>query len=339
MECTKIGVIHLNQIGDLLFSLPLLASLRARFPHARIDSILRPGLKDLMEGSHLVDRIIPREQGIFPWLTLLMTLRKQRYDLLVCLARSEGALALACASNAGFTVGFARFPWDIGLDAKETVEGHNSWYNNAKLLNLLNIIPSQNSYVGLLNADDGAYSGELPDRYVVISPGASRRRLVKAWDERKFAEVMAHLHQHYALTPVIVGGSDTQECAALIGMHYREVNSDPPTSEESFDLTGRLSLKELCSVLKKARLFVGIDSGVMHLSSALDIPVVGIFGPTDPFYVGPQNERSIVVRQDISCSPCYIRKQCSHRECMETLPASRVLDACRSLLEGVQGSG
>jgi len=333
MECTKIGVIHLNQIGDLLFSLPLLASLRERFPRARIDSILRPALKDLLEDSPFVDRFIVRDQGSVPWFRLARALRRERYDLVLCLSRSEGALTLAAAINARVSAGFATFPWDMCLDVKETLEGHNSWYNNAKLLRLLEIIPSRDSYVGLLRVSDSAYRGDLPERFVVISPGASKRRLIKAWDEKKFAELMVALREHASLTPVIVGGNDSRACAALISSHYREIRGFSRASEELLDLTGAMSLRELCSLLTRARLFVGIDSGVMHLSSALDIPVVGLFGPTDPFYVGPQNTKSIVVKQEVSCSPCYIRTPCSHRECMENLPVSSVLDACRTLLE------
>jgi ADP-heptose:LPS heptosyltransferase len=69
----------------------------------------------------------------------------------------------------------------------------------------------------------------------------------------------------------------------------------------------------------------------MHLASSLDVPVVGIFGPTDPFYVGPQNRRSIVVREEMECAPCYL-KGCEERRCMKNLGVKKVLDACEQLL-------
>ena len=97
------------------------------------------------------------------------------------------------------------------------------------------------------------------------------------------------------------------------------------------NLSGKTNLKELCYLLKEASLFVGVDSGVMHLASSFDIPVVGIFGPTDPFYVGPQNRRSRVVREKMECSPCYL-KGCEERPCMKNLDVQRVLEACEELL-------
>jgi heptosyltransferase-2 len=68
------------------------------------------------------------------------------------------------------------------------------------------------------------------------------------------------------------------------------------------------------------------------MASSLDIPVVGLFGPTDPFYVGPQNERSIVVRDEsMECVPCYLKK-CRHWDCMRKLDVDKVFDACKQLL-------
>ena len=138
------------------------------------------------------------------------------------------------------------------------------------------------------------------------------------------------LKEKYGLSPVLVGGADNQaynkEIIRILEKMDREKHFD------ALDLTGKTGLANLCSVIKCASLFVGIDSGVMHMASSLDIPVVGLFGPTDPFYVGPQNERSIVVREEsMECVPCYL-KNCKHWDCMKKLDVDRVFDACKQLL-------
>jgi heptosyltransferase-2 len=70
----------------------------------------------------------------------------------------------------------------------------------------------------------------------------------------------------------------------------------------------------------------------MHLASAFDIPVVGIFGPTDPSYIGPQNSRSRVVRaEELECVPCNLRG-CEEKECMKNLDVQKVFNACEELL-------
>lgn len=322
----KICIIHLNQIGDLVFSLPLLKALRDRYPEAEIHSIVKPYLRDLLAGSPFVSERIAKPGSIKDALGLVRTLRQNRYDLLLCLARSEEAFILTSLSRAGIKAGFARFPFDLCLDVKEVVLGHNSWYNNARLLDRLGIPRTAETYVGLLPVDPAECNIVIPEPYVVISAGASPRRLTKAWDEEKFAQLVVSLHERYRLRPVLVGAGDTRESNALITLMAR---NDPKGKDiDILDLAGKLNLRSLTALLMKAGLFVGIDSGVMHLASASDIPVVALFGPTDPYYVGPQNERSIVVRSDMDCVPCYLDKSCKHIECMRKLGTDQVMDAC-----------
>ena len=330
MHFRKICIIHLNQIGDLVFSLPLLKSLKDNFPDAAIHSVVKPFLQDLLTSSPWVDRILLRESSFKARLDLLKKIRRSRYDLLICLGRSEESLMLTLLSGAKLKAGFARFFWDLGLDLKEHIEGHNSWYNNAKLLRLLNIKISQNDYVGLLNVNADASLTDLPAEFAVISPAASRRRQMKAWDPEKFAELIILLQQHFSLASVLVGSIDDKAYNHTVMASIKEKTGD--NSIDIINLTGNTGLGCLCSVLKQASLFVGIDSGIMHLASSLDIPVVGLFGPTDPRFVGPQNIRSRVVsKDDMDCVPCYL-KPCDHRNCMNELGVETVLDACRQVM-------
>jgi len=329
MDFTKIAIIHLNQIGDLLFSLPLLKALRDTYPHAMIHSILKPNLKDLLNDSPYVDDIVLRAGTFADTWALLKTIRKHRYDLLISLSRSEECLALTAMSRASVKAGFAHFPWDFSLAVKETVEGHNSWSNNRKLLNRLNIKVSKNDYVGLLHFDTADPGLTLPQQYVVISPGASRRRQMKAWARDSFADLIILLMDRYQVTPVLIGGMDNHEYNENIIAAVRR--KDTATERLILNLT-EASLRSLSLVIKGAALFVGIDSGFMHIASSMDVPLVGLFGPTDPVYVGPHNTNSIVVREEsLGCIPCYL-KPCEHRECMGKLPVSTVFQACEQLL-------
>ncbi len=365
----KICVIHLNQIGDLVFSLPLLKTLRESYPSAEIHAIVKPYLKSLLEGSPLVNRIIGRPGGVKETINLIRTIRNERYDLLINLARSEETFILTALSSAGTRAGFVSFPWDLCLDVKETVIGHNCSYNNARLLGRLGMSMKADSYVGLLPVDASECSVAIPEPFVVISAGASRRRLIKAWDEEKFARLIVAIHKRYGLNPVLVGAADTKESNEKIAGIVKSGDGSSPLTPALFptrgdlapegrggletgqpavgdrpndlsgknidvlDLTGKLNLRALAAMLMKARLFVGIDSGVMHLASAADCPVVALFGPTDPVFVGPQNEESIVVRHEMPCMPCYMSNPCKEIDCMRGLDADVVLEACISIME------
>jgi len=332
VNAKKICVIHLNQIGDLVFSLPLLKALREHFPDAVIHSIVKPYLRELLIGSPYVDRVIPRASRLTEKLPLLQQIRRNRYDLLVSLSESEECLLLTALSGAKTKVGFSHSPWDFCLDVKENVEGHHGWYNNRKLLQRLNIEVRKDDYVGLLTPDEDDCDVRLPEKFVVICAGTSPRRRVKAWNEEKFARLILLLKERHDLTPVLVGGKADQETHSTI-VSIAQEKSDTKAFD-ILDLSGEVGFKHLCSIIRRARLFAGIDSGLMHLAAAMDIPVVGIFGPTDPFYVGPQNETSIVVREEgMPCVPCYL-KGCKDRQCMNNLGVDKVLQACEQLLIG-----
>ncbi len=214
----RIGIIHLNQIGDLVFSLPLLKALKEAYPGATLHSILRPFLKDLLIHSPYVDEVIDREKGAANLLRLLGRIRQGRYDLLITLSNSFECLFLTLLSGARIKAGFKHFPWDLALNIKEDVEGHHSWFNNAKLLKKLKIDVQKRDYVGLLTLPErekpGRVSGSSPSYpeggYAVFSPGASARRKVKAWEDTKFAELILLLREKYRLSPVLVGGQGRQ---------------------------------------------------------------------------------------------------------------------------------
>ena len=329
MSIARICVLHLNQIGDLVFSLPLLKALKEHFPGARVHSVLKPHLAALLDDSPLVDAVIPRRAGLRARLELLRTIRKNHYDLLIALPRSEEALALATLSRAGLKAGFSRPFWDLALDVTARTKGHPGWVNNRSLLHKLGIPVVTDDYVGLLSCRSWTYSGDLPERFAVFAPCASGRRQTKTWGNEKFADLMFRLARDQGLLPVLVGApadipanQGIEELTLAKGLQRPEI----------LNLTGKVDLKELCVVLQKARLVVGIDSGVTHLASSLDKPLVVLFGPTDPEFVGPQNRNSVIVRHaGIPCVPCYLKK-CSHRMCMDAITVDEVERASRSVL-------
>jgi len=337
MEFKKICIIHLNQIGDLLFSLPFLKALKESTPSATVHSVIRPHLKDLLAYSPFVDQLLIREKGIKKSFVFLNQLRKNRYDLLITLSRSEECFFLTTLSGARVKAGFSHFPWDFGLDLKEKMGGPPSVSNNFRLLKRLNIETEKKDYVGLIHIpfdkNSGGSGGDafcnIPGKYVVISPGTSARRRIKTWEEDKFGDLILQIEERYGLNPVLVGGEDSSEVSERIIEIVRKKDEGRKMNHIQ-NLAGKTNLKELCYLLKEASLFVGVDSGVMHLASSFDIPVVGIFGPTDPFYVGPQNRRSRVVRENLECSPCYL-KGCDERACMKNLDVHKVLEACEEV--------
>jgi ADP-heptose:LPS heptosyltransferase len=332
MAFKRIGILHLNQIGDLLFALPLLKALRQHAPGAVIDSYVKPYLRELLDASSLVDTIIDRRGGLLDTLGLIRRVRRARYDLLITLSRSEECLLIAALSGAACRAGFSHVPLDRFLHVRETIKGHNSWSNNARLLKRFGVPVPEGGYVGLLPCEPYTGPGQMPEKYVVLSAGASSRRQTKAWEPDKFAAVADELLDRHSLSPVLVGGEDCRS------FNDETLSAMQPRARAAcVDLTGAVGLRQLSALLAGACLFVGIDSGVMHIASAHDVPLVALFGPSDPAFVAPHNRRSRIVRNDsLDCIPCYL-KPCDHCTCMRSISADQVMEACESLLEEQAG--
>ena len=246
---------------------------------------------------------------------------------------------IAGLSRAKGKVGFRHFPWDAGLNVKEVPEGYHSWHNDLKLLKRLNIPVAQMDYVGLLTLRERkdsegsmeSWGSRIGDHYVVLSPGTSVRRGMKAWEEKKFGELIVLLKKTYGFTPVLVGDEKDREVNDRVIEEAKQRDKDAKM-DSIVNLAGKTNLVDLCQLLKRASLFVGVDSGIMHLASSLDIPVVGIFGPTDPSLVGPQNKKSVVVqKKEMECVPCDL-KRCEERGCLTGLDVKEVFDSCEQVL-------
>jgi lipopolysaccharide heptosyltransferase II len=327
----RIAIFHLNQVGDLVFSLPALAALRARFPEAEITSILRPNLAELMQASPFVDRLVVRKPGLAGEARLLWELRRRKFDLAVAFSQSASTALQALATRAPTRIGFADADLGCLLNRKVHLPGLPWPGKLARLAVCLGAQAPPRSYVGLLRIPAPLrqrarhllqQQGVGPDaRIAVIAPCASGRRAHKAWDADKFAEVADYLHERWQASVVIVGGvGDTREAARIAGA----------MSAPSVNLAGETTTGELAAMVEGAAIVVGIDSGPMHLAAAMGAPVVALFGPTDPARTGPHGKGHEVVTAGLPCAPCA--HPCEARECMSAITVEAVTAAVDRIL-------
>jgi len=97
------------------------------------------------------------------------------------------------------------------------------------------------------------------------------------------------------------------------------------------NLGGRTSLSELAYLYKKARFVITTDSGPMHLAAAVGTPVIALFGPTDPARTGPYGEGHTIVREELPCSPCFLKK-CPTKKCMKEILPEQVFAVVKNKL-------
>lgn len=325
----KIVCFHLNQVGDLIFSLPALKSLRDGFPESQITSVVRPAMAELLEASGLVDEVLYRKTGIkIDKVALVRELASRRFDLAVVLSQSAECAFLSFASRASRRVGFVNTTLGGLLTERVYFKHPPSTANNLRLIEALGCRVTQTSYSGLLKPSEDQltradrilsdFEVGSNDTIVAFSPGTSGRRSVKEWTDEGFAELARHL-TNKGVKVVILGTEPA----------YNIVQD----SSRILDLNGKTNLGEAAAILYRAKALVAVDSGILHLGAAVGTKVVGLFGPSNSDVTGPQGNGHTVIRSGVDCSPC-MKTDCKlDRICMTSISASEVIRAVDQIVD------
>jgi len=161
---------------------------------------------------------------------------------------------------------------------------------------------------------------------VIIAPGTIWE--TKQWGSEKFARVAGHFISKGFAVVLIGSRRERIVCEEVAALAPGAIN-----------LAGMTALSELAALIHRSTIGITNDSGPMHLAVALDRPVISIFGPTDPVWIGPYRRANAVLQADLECSPCYLRrlKHCHHdHACMRSVSPSAVIEQAESILSARQ---
>ena len=354
-------VVKLADIGDLLTITPTLQRLRDHDPAGLIHVLATGHSAPILAGTGLVDEVLVFDKFAFDrpadllrpanWragLALVRTLRQGHYDhvlILHHLTTRFGALKyalLALASGAPSRTGL-----DNGrgwfLSRRVVDAGFGQQHEAAYWLQVADAAIGASSaphtpqahplHVGITPADEAWAAerlSELDGPRIAIHPGSGGYSLARRWSAAGFAAVAEALHTQLGASIVLVGGPGDDADSVLDAMQHPPLN-----------LTGQTTLNQLAAVLAGCDLFIGADSGVMHLATAAGTRVVAMFGPSNAAAWGPwaAPERVRVVRSGPLCSPCsYVlrtvgqREGCPARTCMRLVTPEQVVAAATALL-------
>lgn len=348
MTLDRILVVKLADIGDVLTATPALHALRCTSPAARLDLLTTRSAAAAVQPS-LVDRVLvaprslARRPGELPsLLRLLGDLRRGRYDAVLFLHHlTLGAgvakyRLLAAATGAPLLLGLdnGKGGWlthsvpDEGFGAMHEVE---YWLRVVALVgaktssNLLHANYGQ----GDLLAVEPLLAGLGPEPLVVIHPGSGGYSPARRWEPAKWAAVADELVRRHRVQIVLVGTPADGATGVQASM-----------AAPSLNWAGKTTLPQLAAVLAQCDLFLGADSGVMHVAASVGAPIVALFGPSNALAWGPWTPEapSSVVRLGLRCSPCsYVghsvgeRNGCWHRSCMADMQPEQVLAAIDAL--------
>ena len=158
---------------------------------------------------------------------------------------------------------------------------------------------------------------DSPDQVIGINPGASYGP-AKRWPAQNYARLADLLQEKVRATILIIGSLDEAKTAGDLSSAM---------TGEAVNLTGQTSLRLLAGLISLASLFISNDSGPMHLANALRVPVVALFGPSDPLRTRPFQQPSTVLKKDVPCWPCSYRVCPFDHRCMMNITPEEAYEA------------
>ena len=336
-----------NWVGDAVMAVPALRELRRIFSEAHVTLLARPWVAGLFEYEGLFDALIPVAEGRglgrpAAFFAGARRLRRERFDLAVLLQNAFGAAAMAKAGGARRVAGYPTDGRRVLLDYPLAFEPEYKTKHQVRYyLNIAAELERRLTGASLVDLENARPSLRAPDemkrharallesngviqssRIVVINPGATNSR-AKQWLPERFAGTADMLAARDGFQTVIVGAAADKDAATEVARLMRA---------PAVVMAGRTSISELKGVLACSSLVISNDTGTAHVSAALGVPTVVVFGPTEHVATRPLSDAAAVVRHPVECSPCMLRECPIDHRCMTRVEVDDVYAAAGKLL-------
>jgi lipopolysaccharide heptosyltransferase II len=334
----QVLVVRLGAIGDVVNALVFATALKEHRPSTAIGWVVHDLARPLVEDHPSVDRVHVwrRGTGLAGLGGLVRELRRARYGLAVDLQRIAKSALVARLSGAPRVLGFdrARAKESSWLLASERIPpGDPAAHMVEQYMEFARHLGVDAAPRRRLPRDAGAeaWADALVDALgaAPVQIGLGATKPANRWEPERFGRLAARLARERDVPVCLTGGPADGAAAARA---LRAAGGEAGVTR----LVGETTLRQLCALSARARLFVGCDTGPMHVAAALETPVVALFGPADPRRTGPYGAGHRVVRVPPACAPCN-RRTCNQprHACMEDITVELVLGAAREALGGV----
>jgi len=338
----NILVFKLDHIGDVITATPALSHLRKTYPDARITLVVGPWAVPLLEDHPDIDRLVayasPRyARGMRPsqGRNLRFLLSDRRYDLIVGLRDDRATLGFSLFAGPCRRVdrGTVRLDRRIRLILHRLkvvgeVPRLHEVETNLKIVGGSRLSESACPHLSVrkdaLEWTDREIPGLLGDStgFVVFHPGAFSP--LRFWPHERFAEVARWVRETRGFGVVITGSSDEAGAAETISRM---------AGPGVVSLAGKTTLPQAVAVISRARAMLSVDTGLMHVATAVGTPVVALVGPEDATRFGPWGPDHVTLSHDFPCSPCdQVRCERGRPECMEAITAQDAIEALEKCL-------
>lgn len=316
---------------------PAVAALRRVFPDAFISYAVEDPYQDLVEGNPNLDKIyvIKKKQGLKGFLRLIQQVRREKYDAVLDFHGGPRASLVTLFSRAklkaGYRINYRNFIYNIKIPRKPK-KGHvHSVENHMNLVKSLgvNIDPIPPLFVPRATKSEV----EKIEKFIkenrlegrkIITIHISAGNKFRDWGVENWLKLADGLSQRPEVRIVLTGAEED----AKAGEEIMSKSKAPVLSS-----VGRLKLRELRELISRSLLFIGPDSGPMHIAATTSTPIVALFGPTLPAHFAPWQAKAMIIEKDFNCRPCKQRR-CIYKDfrCLRTITPEEVFQACQSFV-------
>jgi predicted lipopolysaccharide heptosyltransferase III len=317
----NILLLQLKRIGDLILTLPAIATLRENFPTAQITLAISGECADLLPAIPNVNRILLVRRNLRD-LALFLGLARERFDYCVDFTRNDRSALLVFLSGARKRIVYrrrdrfqkrARVYSDfvkVRKLAMHTIDYNLALIGPLGLRNVSRALHLELPQEAREKANALRRDSKINEPYVIFHPGSARGE--KFWEPQRWADVIEHARSGSQIRVVLTGGASKAE-----QKHLHEVKGR--LHQPVADLSGKTDLLTLAALIERARLLVTVVSAPMHLAAATQTPQVILFGPTNPFHWRPlespalilQGESATPITEFSSEQPCLPMRQIS----------------------------
>ncbi len=322
-------VIRPGGIGDAVLLLPLLAALRETFSGREIDLLCEA--RNRAVAGLAFPEVHTMCYDVEPF-GVLRRLRQRGYAAVFDSEQYHHFSGILAAwSRAPLRVGFkinarrnALYTHLVSYDLDGPEEQQFGRLLAALCGRVPTLPPKEGILAGVALAKKTLHGLDHATSYAVIHTGSSVA--AKQWPAARYAGLCERLTNELGLKLVLVGGMEDREFAASVSR---------VAACKMIDLTGKLSLEEVAALSRDATIFIGPDSGIAHLATAVGASAVVLFGPSDQAKWGP-GKNGVAVRHPVPCGPCAIfgyNKPCLTFACMDRISIEQVFVAVRDLLD------
>jgi lipopolysaccharide heptosyltransferase I len=333
----KFLLVRLGALGDIVHAIPVAAALRRAFPNARIDWLVAPKHREILDLVPVIDRRLVFHDSA-AW-SGIRELRSARYDVAFDLQGLIKSALLARSSGAdkvvGFSASYAREKLARVFYTHAHDPGRGGIYDPRETRHVVEINLGLLQTIGLtagrpefpIDAVDSAAARQVASqtggRYLLLNPGAAWPN--KRWMPDRFAALARAVRERHGLTSAVLWGPGEQALAEEI----------VAGSAGAAVLSPKASIADLVALARGAALMVSGDTGPTHVASAVGVPLVGIYGPTRPSRNGPLASADVTVTRDSVCE-CHHLRQCrrirsaslsGERPCLEEIAVEEVMTA------------